>query len=105
MRSSTTIRRMTAGRKKARSAIAEARAANVVKEYEAWSRMISKAKLKEIEIDPRWAQSFWDFLEDVGTKPKPDWWLAREDKTGPFDSLNCGWLSPRQACKTRRSGH
>ena len=81
----------------------QAKRAGCEAEWIAWDRITRKARREGIEIAPEWKADFWSFLEDVGTKPDPTWWLAREDKAGAFDATNCGWLPPKQACRTRRS--
>ena len=37
-------------------------------------------------------QDFWEFIEDVGARPKGHWRLMKEDKNGPFDATNVGWI-------------
>lgn len=81
----------------------QAAAIGLRSEHIAWARMRTRARRDGTPIDPRWDASFWDFLEDVGRRPVAGWWLSREDKSGPFDATNCGWMPPAQACRGRRA--
>ena len=48
-------------------------------------------------------QDFWEFIEDVGPRPGPGttWYLRKEDKDGPYDWTNVGWI--RMVGKRNRS--
>ena len=57
-----------------------------------------------IEVSERWRQSFFNFLEDIGTRP--DWAssIERIDTNGNYESKNCRWADyTEQSYNTRRN--
>lgn len=72
-------------------------------EYFIWRTIIRKCTVpadakykyygrKGIKIDPRWEDSFADFINDVGRRPGYDYSLIRANKDGNFDKENCSWV-------------
>lgn len=55
-----------------------------------------------ISVCDRWQQSFWDFLEDMGTKPYPSATIERKNVNGNYDKGNCRWASAREQSRNTR---
>lgn len=60
--------------------------------YQTWSWILRKRGIAE--IDQRWLDDFWAFVEDVGDRPEPRYKLSRKDKRGPYNKENCHWVAP-----------
>jgi hypothetical protein len=61
-----------------------------------------------IRVCERWAQSFANFLTDMGPKPTPRHTIDRIDVNGNYEPDNCRWATPaEQRRNTRRAkfGH
>lgn len=54
-----------------------------------------------IQVCPQWAQSFRQFLADLGPAPSPDHWLGRLDVTGHYAPENCQWTTQPQQVRRR----
>ena len=50
-------------------------------------------KDKGIKIDPRWLESYDNFIADVGICPDPAFTLDRIDPDGDYTAENCRWCS------------
>jgi hypothetical protein len=59
-----------------------------------------------ISVCDRWRKSFWNFIEDVGSRPEPRSYysIERIDTNGNYEPSNCKWeTADIQAQNTRRS--
>jgi hypothetical protein len=83
-------------------------------EYTAWNGMKSRCnpsnidKVKKhysdkgVEVCERWAKSFKEFLEDMGTKPSPEHSLDRIDNNNlGYCKENCRWATTTQQARNK----
>lgn len=56
-----------------------------------------------IAIDPRWIESFDNFLSDMGRRPAADSTLERLNVNGNYEPSNCVWLPKKLQNKNMRS--
>ncbi len=85
------------------------------KEYQAWENMKQRCSNpnanfyhayggRGIKVCGRWADSFDDFLEDLGPVPSDDHSLGRLDNNGDYEPGNCEWQTDEeQYNNTQRS--
>lgn len=58
-------------------------------------RNITRRISPAIHVDPRWRESFRDFLDDVGTRPSSRHRLTRHDPALGYTKDNCYWKAPK----------
>lgn len=59
-------------------------------EYNAW-RNITQRIDSSIYVDPRWRESYQEFITDVGLRPAPRCRLMRRDPVLGYTKDNCYW--------------
>lgn len=55
-----------------------------------------------ISVCDRWANSFDNFIADVGVAPKA-MWLERNDVNGNYEPGNCRWATPKEQGRNKRN--
>ncbi|MBY2986433.1 hypothetical protein [Rhizobium leguminosarum] len=82
-------------------------------EYKSWAGMLDRCRNPEnkayrnyggrgITVCARWANSFQTFLEDMGTKPGPEYSIDREENDGNYEPGNCRWATDETQARNRR---
>jgi len=83
-------------------------------EYEAWCGMKKRCYNKNthqykdwggrgIIVCERWLHSFSAFLEDMGTKPSPEYSIDRTDNNGNYEPGNCRWSTHSEQASNKRT--
>jgi hypothetical protein len=58
-----------------------------------------------IRMCERWANSFENFLADVGPKPSPKHSIERNDTNGNYEPNNVRWATQKEQNRNKRSNH
>lgn len=85
-------------------------------EYVSWNSMKDRCYNKNhiayhnyggrgIAVCDRWFNSFENFLEDMGERPKPNYSLHRIDNDGNYCPENCRWATAKEQKAHTRSSH
>lgn len=76
-------------------------------EYEAWEGMKKRCgrdpDYLDVKVCDKWANSFADFLHDMGPKPAPHYSIDRIDPYGDYEPDNCRWLPLRAQAANKRN--
>jgi hypothetical protein len=56
-----------------------------------------------IKICDRWLNSFQNFLEDMGTKPAPEYSIDRINNDGNYEPSNCKWATKSEQNNNKRN--
>lgn len=91
-----------------------ARTGNPSPEYTAWTAMKARCYNSSttgyqryggrgIKVCARWIVSFQSFLNDMGSRPGPEYSLERRDNDGDYTKKNCCWATKPDQLQNRSS--
>lgn len=83
-------------------------------EYRSWCSALARCNNKKnrkyndyggrgIIVCDRWANSFENFFNDMGTKPSKKHSLDRIDVNGNYEPSNCRWATPKEQTRNKRN--
>lgn len=81
-------------------------------EHKVWGSMHSRCRSarkdyggRDITVCARWSgpQGFQNFLEDMGRRPGPGYWIERKDNDGNYEPSNCVWATTLEQGANKRN--
>jgi len=75
----------------------------ISRNYEKLKKGSKERVCKGILICDRWLLNFYDFLEDIGERPSPEYVFGRIDRNKGFTPDNCKWMTKAERSITLRN--
>ena len=81
--------------------------------YNTWQNMLTRCYnpngttypwygARGIRVCDSWRQSFWNFVDDMGSKPSPEYTIERVNNDGNYCPENCIWATRADQQKNTR---